>query len=70
MRKQWEHFDALLSRGNFWGFRGSIFHQKSAECHDLQRKHIKINFLQIKIALIDIIRLQLSRAKPGNPASI
>ena len=44
-----EPFDARLSRGNFLGFRvGSIFHQKSGECHDLQRKQIKINFLKIK----------------------
>ena len=48
MRYQGEHFDALLSRGNFLGFMGSIFHQKCAECHDLQRKQIKINFLKIK----------------------
>ena len=25
-----------------------MFHQKSGECHDLQRKQIKINFLKIK----------------------
>ena len=59
----------LLSRGNFWGFRGSTFHQTSEECHDLQRKQIKINFLK-KNALMDIIMLQLSRAKPGNLASL
>ena len=38
-----------LSRGKFWGFRGGlIFHQKSGECHDIQRKQIKINFLKTK----------------------
>ena len=68
----WEHFDAGLSRGNSLDFKGggSIFHQKSGECHDLQRKQIKINFLKIKCTIIDIIKLQLSRTKPGNPASI
>ena len=48
MRHHGEHFDVGLSRGNFWGFRGLIFHQKSGECHDIQRKQIKINFLKIK----------------------
>ena len=43
-----EHFDAGLSRGNVLGLRGSTFHQKSGECHDLQRKRIKIIFLKIK----------------------
>ena len=37
-----------LSRGKFWGLGGLIFHQKSGECHDIQRKRIKINFLKIK----------------------
>ena len=37
-----------LSRGNFWGFRGLIFHQKSWECHDIQRKQILKNVLIIK----------------------
>ena len=37
-----------LSRESFVGFRGLIFHQKSGECHDIQRKQIKINFLKIK----------------------
>ena len=46
MIHQGEHFDAGLSRGILWG---SIFHQKSAECHDLQRKQIKINFLKNKM---------------------
>ena len=54
-------------QGQFGG--GLIFHQKSGECHDIRRKQIKMNFLKIN-ALIDIIFLQLSRAKPGNPASI
>ena len=45
MRHQGEHFDAGLSRGNVLGLRGSTFHQKSGECHDLQRKQIKINLL-------------------------
>ena len=49
MRHQGEHFDAGLSRGNVLGFKpGSTFHQKSGECHDLQRKQIKIIFLKIK----------------------
>ena len=48
MRHQEEYFDVGLSRGNFWGFRGVIFHQKSGECHDIKRKQIKINFLKIK----------------------
>ena len=30
------------------GFKGATFNQKSGECHDLQRKQIKINFLKIK----------------------
>ena len=42
------HFDVGLSRGKFWGLGGLIFHQKSGECHDIQRKQIKINFLKIK----------------------
>ena len=37
-----------LSRGKFLGLGGLIFHQKSGECHDIQRKQIKINFLKIK----------------------
>ena len=40
-----------LSRGKFWGlggFNDFIFHQKSGECHDIQRKQIKIIFLKIK----------------------
>ena len=37
-----------LSRGKFWGLGGLIFHQKSGEYHDIQRKQIKINFLKIK----------------------
>ena len=48
MIHQGEHFDAGLSRGIFGGFRGTIFHQKSGECHNLQRKQIKINVLKIK----------------------
>ena len=32
----------------FCVLRGSTFHQKSGECHDLQRKQIKINVLKIK----------------------
>ena len=43
MRHQGEHFDMGLSRGNFWGFGGGlIFHQKSGECHDIQRTKIII----------------------------
>ena len=48
MIHQGEHFDAGLSRGHVLGFKGSTFHQKSGECHDLQRKQIKIIFLKIK----------------------
>ena len=48
MRHQGEHFEVGLSRGNFGGLGGLIFHQKSGECHYIQRKQIKINFLQIK----------------------
>ena len=48
MRHQGEHFDAGLSRGNVLGFKGSTFNQKSGECHDLQRKQIKIHFPKIK----------------------
>ena len=32
----------------FGGLGGFIFHQKSGECHDIQRKQIKIIFLKIK----------------------
>ena len=46
MRHQGEHFDVGLSRGNFWGLGGLIFHQKSGECHDIQGKQIKINVLK------------------------
>ena len=43
MRHQGEHFDVGLSRGNFWGLGGLIFHQqKSGECHDIQGKQIKM----------------------------
>ena len=59
-----------LSRGNFWGFRGLLSHKKSGECHDIQRKKIIKKILIIKCTNIYIILLQLSRAKPGNPASI
>ena len=48
MRHHEEHFDAGLSRGNVLGFKGSTFHLKSGESHDLHRKQIKINFLKIK----------------------
>ena len=37
-----------LSRGNVLGLRGSTFNQKSGECHDLQRKQIKVIVLTIK----------------------
>ena len=47
MRHQGEHFDAFVGE-MFWVLRGLTFHQKSGECHDLQRKQIKINFLKIK----------------------
>ena len=39
-RPEGEHFDVGLSRGTFWGLGGLIFHQKSGECHDIQRKQI------------------------------
>ena len=42
------HFYVGLSRGNVFGLWGLIFHQKSGECHDIQRKQIKINFIKIK----------------------
>ena len=48
MRHQGEHFYVGLSRGFLGGLGGLIFHQKSGECHDIQRKQIKINFLKIK----------------------
>ena len=48
MRHQGEHFDVGLSMGNFWGFRGVNISSKSGECHDIQRKQIKIIFLKIK----------------------
>ena len=47
MRHQGEHFYVGLSRGG-GGLGGLIFHQKSGECHDIQRKQIKIHFLKIK----------------------
>ena len=47
-RHQGEHFDVGLSRGNFWGLRGVNISSKFWECHDIQRKQIKINFLKIK----------------------
>ena len=49
MRHQREHFGVVLSRGNFWVFGvGLIFHQKSGDCLDIQRKQIKRIFLKIK----------------------
>ena len=50
------------SPGVILGFRWSKCNQKFEECHDLQRKN--------EMHKIDIIMLQLSRAKPGNPASM
>ncbi len=47
-RHQGEHFDMGLSTGNFWGVRGVNISSKFWECHDIQRKQIKINFLKIK----------------------
>ena len=41
MRHQGEHYDAGLSREMFWVLRRLTFHQKSGECHDLQRKQLK-----------------------------
>ena len=76
MRHQGEHFYVGLSRGNFWGLRGLIFHQKSGECHDIQRKQIKINFLKIVklillkthiyhiyIRIVKVLRLTFYRRK-------
>ena len=48
MTHQGEHFDVGLNMGNLLRFMGLIFHQKSGECHDIQRKQVKINFIQIK----------------------
>ena len=33
------------------------------------REKMKINYIKMKCTITDIIMLQLSRAKPGNPAS-
>ena len=41
MIHQGEYFDAGINMGNVWVLWGSTFHQKSGECHDLQRKQIK-----------------------------
>ena len=55
----------------FGGLGGLIFHQKSGECHDIQRKQIKINFLKIKCTNYNRYHFAVTiRAKPGNPASI
>ena len=70
MRHQGEHFDYGLGRGNFWGLGGLIFHQKSGECHDIQRKQIKIIFLKIKCTNNRYDFAATIPAKPGNPASI
>ena len=37
-----------LSRGKVLVFKGFNISSKSGECHDLQRKQIKINVLKIK----------------------
>ena len=42
MRHQGEHFDVGVG-AMFWVLRGSTFHQKSGECHDIQRKQIFLN---------------------------
>ena len=56
--------------GAILGFRWSKCNQKFEECHDLQRKNEnKLYKNEMHKILIDIIMLQLSRAKPGNPAS-
>ena len=57
MRHQGEHFEAGLSRGNVLGFKGGQHFIKS------------LGNATISKELIDIIMLQRSRAKPGNPAS-
>ena len=36
------HFDVGVG-AMFWVLRGSTFHQKSGECHDIQRKQIFLN---------------------------
>ena len=69
MRHQGEHFDAGLSRAMFGGFRGFNISSKVWDCHDLQRKQIKINFIQTKYA--DRYKYASTvPAKPGNPASV
>ena len=64
VRHQGTHVNPRLTGGNIRGFRGSTFHRKSG--YDLQEKNY---YLQKLNSLIDIAMLQLSRAKPGNPAS-
>ena len=54
--------------GVILGFRWSKCNQKFEECHDLQRKN-ENKLYKNEMHKIDIIVLQLSRAKPGNPAS-
>ena len=49
-----------------WVLRGSTFRQKSGECHDLQRKQIKMNVLKIKCTNRDN---NYAAMIPGNPAS-
>ena len=51
MRHQGEDFHAGLRRVNFGGFEGVNISSKVGECHDLQRKQIKINFLKIKCTI-------------------
>ena len=50
-----------LSRGNFWGFRGLTFNQKSGECHVIQRKKIKKKIIIIKCN----IRYNVAATIPG-----
>ena len=41
------------------GLGGLIFHQKSGECHAIQRKQIKINLLKLKCTNLTIIELAM-----------
>ena len=50
----------------FWVLRESTFHQKSGECHDLQRKQIKIIFLKIicinrYLSLLNVVAIYTDR---------
>ena len=59
VRHQGKHFDSGLSRGNILGFLGLIF------INNVENAMI----CREKIKCTNIIILELTRAKPGNPAS-